>query len=40
MDNPENSIITTWWPPGHFIKSMAQRRVTFDGATINFPQAY
>jgi len=39
-ETPENSIINTWWPPGHFIKSTAQRAVTFDGATINFPQAY
>ena len=37
---PANSIINTWWPPGHFIKAIAQRRVTFDGATINKPQAY
>jgi len=37
---PENSIINTWWPPGHFIKTTAKRRVTFDGATINVPQAY
>ena len=37
---PENSIINTWWSPGHFIKAIAQRRVTFDGATINKPQAY
>ncbi len=39
-DTPDNSIINTWWPPGHFITSMADRRVTFDGATINVPQAY
>lgn len=39
-DTPENSIINTWWPPGHFIKATAERRVTFDGATINFPQSY
>jgi len=37
---PSDSIITAWWPPGHFIKSVARRRVTFDGATINVPQAY
>ncbi|MBU4333906.1 MAG: dolichyl-diphosphooligosaccharide--protein glycosyltransferase subunit STT3, partial [Candidatus Omnitrophica bacterium] len=37
---PKDSIITTWWPPGHFIKSIAERSVTFDGATINVPQAY
>ena len=39
-ETPENSIVNTWWPPGHFIKAIAERRVTFDGATINFPQAY
>ncbi len=39
-NTPENSIINTWWPPGHFIKAIAQRRVTFDGASINYPQAY
>ncbi|MFA5060343.1 MAG: STT3 domain-containing protein [Candidatus Omnitrophota bacterium] len=39
-DTPEESIVNSWWPPGHFITSMAQRRVTFDGATINNPQAY
>lgn len=39
-NTPENSIVNTWWPPGHFIKAMANRRVTFDGATINIPQAY
>ncbi|KKS44746.1 MAG: Oligosaccharyl transferase STT3 subunit [candidate division CPR1 bacterium GW2011_GWA2_42_17] len=35
-----DSIINAWWPPGHFIKAVAHRRVTSDGATINFPQAY
>lgn len=39
-NTPEDSIVNTWWPPGHFIKAMANRRVTFDGATINIPQAY
>ena len=37
---PPESIINTWWSPGHFIKAIAQRRVTFDGASINKPQAY
>ena len=37
---PQESIIHSWWPPGHFIKTVAKRRVTFDGATINQPQAY
>ncbi len=39
-ETPANSIVNTWWPPGHFIKAMANRAVTFDGATINKPQAY
>ena len=37
---PENSIINTWWPPGHFIRAVAERSVSFDGATLNTPQAY
>ncbi len=37
---PPNSIINTWWPPGHFIKAISHRRVTFDGGSINVPQAY
>ena len=37
---PSNAIINTWWPPGHFIKATANRQVTFDGASINHPQAY
>jgi len=40
QETPPDSIINTWWPPGHFINAMAQRRVSFDGATINTPQAY
>ena len=39
-ETPKESIINTWWPPGHFIKAISQRRVTFDGATINKPQSY
>ena len=39
-ETPSDSIINSWWPPGHFITSMAKRKVTFDGATINKPQAY
>ena len=40
QQTPPESIINSWWPPGHFIKAIAHRRVTFDGATINKPQAY
>ncbi|MBF0533294.1 MAG: hypothetical protein HQL23_09425, partial [Candidatus Omnitrophica bacterium] len=39
-NTPDNSIVNTWWCPGHFIKAIAHRRVTFDGATINAPQSY
>lgn len=39
-NTPDNAIINSWWPPGHFIKAMADRRVTFDGATINNRQSY
>lgn len=40
LETPKDSIINSWWPPGHFIKSIAQRRVISDGATISVPQAY
>lgn len=39
-ETPSDSIVTSWWSPGHFITGMGQRRVTFDGATQNTPQAY
>ena len=39
-NTPPNSIINTWWPPGHFIKAIGKRGVVFDGATLNTPQAY
>ncbi len=32
---PVDSIINTWWPPGHFIKGIANRRVPFDGASLD-----
>ncbi len=39
-NTPEDAIINTWWSPGHFITSMAERRVTFDGATLEKPVGY
>lgn len=39
-NTPQNTIVNSWWPPGHFIKAIADRRVIFDGATINNRQAY
>lgn len=37
---PADSIINSWWCPGHFITGISQRRVIFDGATQNMPQGY
>jgi hypothetical protein len=37
---PRDSVINSWWAPGHFIKAVAHRRVVFDGASINVPQSY
>ena len=35
-----DAIINSWWCPGHFIKAIADRKVTFDGATLEKPQGY
>lgn len=37
---PPDSIINTWWSPGHFIKAISRRRVSFDGATLNERPSY
>ena len=34
-DTPTDSIVNTWWAPGHFIKAIANRSVPFDGASID-----
>ena len=34
-DTPEDSVVNTWWAPGHFIKAIAHRSVPFDGASID-----
>jgi len=34
-DTPTDSIINTWWAPGHFIKGIAHRSVPFDGASLD-----
>ena len=39
-ETPQNSVIDTWWSPGHFVKAVARRRVSFDGATIRGDIAY
>jgi len=34
-DSPDDSIVNTWWAPGHFIKAIAHRSVPFDGASLD-----
>jgi dolichyl-diphosphooligosaccharide--protein glycosyltransferase len=34
-DSPPDSIVNTWWAPGHFIKAIAHRSVPFDGASLD-----
>ncbi len=34
-DTPKDSIVNTWWAPGHFIKAIAHRSVPFDGASLD-----
>ncbi|MEM2115532.1 MAG: STT3 domain-containing protein [Candidatus Woesearchaeota archaeon] len=36
----EDAIIDSWWDFGHWFKAMANRRVTFDGASQNTPMAH
>lgn len=35
-----NAIITSWWDYGHWFQFVADRPVTFDGASQNLPQAH
>jgi dolichyl-phosphooligosaccharide-protein glycotransferase len=39
-NSDENAIINSWWDFGHWFKYFAERRVTFDGASQNSPQAH
>ncbi|MDE1920658.1 MAG: hypothetical protein KGJ09_04535 [Candidatus Omnitrophica bacterium] len=34
-ETPKDSIVDTWWAPGHFIKAIAHRAVPFDGASLD-----
>ena len=40
QNSSEDAIITSWWDFGHWFKYIAERRVTFDGASQNTPQAH
>jgi dolichyl-phosphooligosaccharide-protein glycotransferase len=39
-NTPKNAILNTWWDYGDWIKTVAERKVIFDGQTQNIPQAY
>ncbi len=39
-NSSENAIINSWWDFGHHFKYIADRAVTFDGASQNVPQAH
>ncbi|PIY59850.1 hypothetical protein COY95_04900, partial [Candidatus Woesearchaeota archaeon CG_4_10_14_0_8_um_filter_47_5] len=39
-NSQENAIINSWWDFGHWFKAIADRPVTFDGASQNTPQAH
>lgn len=40
QESAQDAIITSWWDFGHWFKAIADRPVTFDGATQNRPQAH
>ncbi len=37
---PSNAIIDSWWPPGYFVKGVAQRAVIADGGTQHYHETY
>ncbi len=39
-ESDEKAIITSWWDFGHWFKAVADRAVTFDGASQNTPMAH
>ncbi|MFC1730009.1 STT3 domain-containing protein, partial [candidate division KSB1 bacterium] len=39
-NSTEDAIINSWWDFGHWFKAVADRAVTFDGASQNRPQAH
>ncbi len=40
LESDEKAIITSWWDFGHWFKAVADRAVTFDGASQNTPMAH
>ena len=39
-NTPENAVILSWWSPGYFIMSIANRGVVIDGGTQHRPETY
>ena len=39
-ESAQDAIINSWWDFGHWFKAIADRRVTFDGASQNTPMAH
>lgn len=35
---PEESVIDSWWPPGYFILSIAERKSVLDGGGMTLPE--
>jgi len=40
FNSSEDAIITSWWDFGHWFKSIADRKVTFDGTSQGTPMAH
>jgi len=40
IESSEDAIVNSWWDFGHWFKAIADRKVTFDGASQNNPQAH
>ena len=40
LESEPNAIINSWWDFGHHFKYFADRAVTFDGASQNYPMAH
>jgi len=37
---PQNAVVHSWWPPGYFLISIAERKVSSDGGSQHFPELY
>lgn len=40
QQTPANAVIYSWWPPGHFLTAIAERRVVSDGGSQHLPETY